>query len=102
VRIIKRSRVLQFGKNFPDASESLRTWVKVVGHSDWRNLIEVRSVYPSADPVKVHSGRTVVVFNIGGNKYRLVVAMHFNTTKVYVLRFLTHAEYNKENWKWQL
>jgi mRNA interferase HigB len=42
------------------------------------------------------------VFNICGNKYRLICAMHFNTGKVFLLRFLTHAEYDKDQWKDQL
>jgi mRNA interferase HigB len=40
-----------------------------------------------------------VIFNIGGNKYRLITAIHYNTRKVFVLRFLTHAEYDSRGWK---
>jgi mRNA interferase HigB len=39
------------------------------------------------------------VFNIGGNKYRLIVALHYNTQCVFILRLLTHAEYSKDLWK---
>jgi len=52
-----------------------------------------------ADPVKVASGRTVVVFNIRGIRYRLVAAIHYNRQIVYTLRFMTHAEYSKNRWK---
>ena len=45
------------------------------------------------------SGRTVIVFNIAGNHYRLVTAIHFNTQLVYVLQFMTHAAYSRETWK---
>ena len=41
----------------------------------------------------------IVVFNIGGNKYRLIAAVHYNTQIVYALLFLTHAEYDKDKWK---
>lgn len=40
-----------------------------------------------------------MIFNIGGNKYRLITAIHYNTRKVFVLRFLTHVEYDSQGWK---
>jgi mRNA interferase HigB len=62
-------------------------------------MAEVRRAYPHADPVPVASGRSVVVFNIRGNRYRLVTAIHYNRQIVYTLRFMTHAEYSKDRWK---
>jgi len=62
-------------------------------------LAEVRAVHPHADPVVVASGRTVVVFNIRGNRYRLATAIHYNRQIIYTLRFMTHAEYSKNRWK---
>jgi mRNA interferase HigB len=59
----------------------------------------VRRTFPRADLVTVSSERTVVIFNIGGNKYRLITAIPSNTRKVFVLRFLTHAEYDSQGWK---
>jgi mRNA interferase HigB len=56
----------------------------------------------SADQVRVESGRTVVIFNIRGNNFRLICALHYNTGVVYALRFLTHAEYSKNQWKTEL
>jgi mRNA interferase HigB len=102
MRVIKRSRVHGFCRAHPDAETSLKSWLRIVRHANWRNFTGVRSVYPSADAVKVQSGRTVVVFNIGGNKYRMIVAVHYNTAKVYVLRFLTDEEYDEGHWKEQL
>jgi mRNA interferase HigB len=49
--------------------------------------------------VTVRSGRQVVVFNIGGNKYRLITAIHYNRQLVFTLRVLTHAEYSRDDWK---
>ena len=62
----------------------------------------MRSMFPSADWVTVRSGRKVVVFNVAGNEFRLVCAVHFNTGMVFALRFLTHAEYSQESWKDEL
>ena len=47
----------------------------------------------------VGSKRTVTVFNASGNKYRLLTAIHYNRKIVFTLRFLTHAEYSKDEWK---
>jgi mRNA interferase HigB len=71
----------------------------VVREADWKNIQDVRRVYPHADLVTVESGNVVTVFNIGGNKYRLVAAIHYNRQRVYVLRILSHAEYDKDRWK---
>ena len=65
----------------------------------WGSLQDVRRVYPPADAVTVASGGTVTVFNLCGNKYRLIVAIHFNRQRVYILRLLRHAEYSKGRWK---
>jgi mRNA interferase HigB len=77
-------------------------WLKLAREARWRNIHELRQTLPSADGVRVASGRTVTAFNIGGNKYRLVVAIHYAWTMVYVLRFMSHAEYDKAKWKAEL
>ena len=84
------------------AASSLRQWVKVVRPVRWRSFAELRRTFPSADLVRVKSGRDVMVFNIGGNDFRLVCAVHFNTEMVFALRFMTHAEYSKDTWKNEL
>ena len=59
-------------------------------------------VFRSADEVTVRSGRKVVIFKIGGNSYRLITAIHYNRGRLFVLRFMTHAEYSKERGKKEL
>jgi mRNA interferase HigB len=90
------------GKKHPNAARYLEIWRTVVKAATWRNLMEVRRTYPGTDSVKVSSGRQVQVFNVCGNEYRLIVAVHFNRQIVYTLRFLTHAEYSKDRWKAEL
>ena len=65
-------------------------------------MADVRGCYPNADTVRVRSGRAVIVFNVCGNTYRLIVALHFNSQMAYTLRFLTHAEYDRDGWKEEL
>jgi mRNA interferase HigB len=99
MRIIARKRLREFVEQFPDAAEPLEKWYRLFCAAEWENLQDVRRVYPHADMVAVASGNTVTVFNIGGNKYRLITAIHYNRQRVYVLRLLTHAEYSKNLWK---
>ena len=60
---------------------------------------ETRKTYPHADQVTVRSGRVVTVFNICGNDFRLITAIHYDRQKVFILNFLTHAEYSRSSWK---
>jgi mRNA interferase HigB len=99
MRIIHGGTVKGWAAQFPDAAEALTAWLKVATQATWNSLAEVRQVYPHADPVAVASGRTVVVFNIRGNRYRMVTAVHYNRQPIYTLRFMTHAEYSKDRWK---
>ena len=99
MRIIHGGTVRVWADNHRDACESLSAWVRNTKLATWRNLAEVRQVYPHADAVVVESGRTVVVFNIRGNRYRLIAAIHYNRQVVYTLKFMTHAEYSKDRWK---
>ena len=99
MRIVKEAFLTLAAKEYPKAAGYLETWRKVVRAASWKSLAEARKTYPSADGVKVKSGRQVTIFNVCGNDFRLVVAIHFNRQVVFTLRFMTHAEYSKENWK---
>jgi mRNA interferase HigB len=99
VRVVKPSRIREYQDAYPKASSSLGRWLELVEMHSWSNLQELRRVFRSADAVTVASGRTVTVFNIGGNDYRLITAIHYNTGVIYVMLFMTHAEYDKDAWK---
>jgi mRNA interferase HigB len=77
----------------------LAHWVAVVRTARWTRFQDTRRQFPSADQVLADSGKPVVVFNICGNKYRLVAAVHYNRQRVYTLAFMTHAEYSENAWK---
>lgn len=102
VRVIKPSRIRQHAKDYPDAKMALLGWLRIARRASWGSLQDVRKDMPHADGVDVYSGRTVTVFNIGGNKYRLITSIVYRSYTVYVLRFLTHKEYNTEKYKEQL
>jgi mRNA interferase HigB len=94
MHIISPHKLRQFWQRYPDSESSLRAWIKHVKRSDWNNFADVRANYPQADQV----GR-LTVFNIAGNKYRLVVANHLNRGKVFVRHILTHSDYDSGHWK---
>lgn len=99
MRIITRKRLREYAHNYPDAAEPLARWEQFVQTATWASIQDVRRAFPHADAVAVESEKIITIFNIGGNKYRLIVAIHYNTQRVYVLRLLTHAEYSKDLWK---
>jgi len=99
VRIIKEKFLRDAAEQYPKAAKYLAAWTASVRAATWRNLVEVRRSYGSADLVHVRSGRPVIVFNVCGNTYRLIVAMHFNSQLVFTLGFLTHSEYDSDDWK---
>jgi mRNA interferase HigB len=99
LRIIKEKFLREAIPPRSKAGKWLEAWITVVRLADWASIREVRMTYPSADPVKVASGRSVTVFNVCGNDYRLIVAIHYNKRRVYTLDFMTHAGYDKNTWK---
>ncbi len=102
MRIIKTSMLTTFWEGHREAEASLRTWVQQTKAAEWRSFAELRKTFPSADLVTVASGRSVVVFNIAHNRYRLIAAVHYRTRIVYTLMVLTHKEYDRSVWKEQL
>ena len=94
MRVIKRGALVRFWQDHPDAQSSLASWYAVVRESEWKTPVELRRVYPSADLV----GRRTV-FNIAGNKYRLIARVNYRAQRVFVLYILTHAEYDTGAWK---
>jgi mRNA interferase HigB len=102
MRIIKPSRIAQFARTYPTARAGLEHWLACAGAARWKHLVDTRKTFPHADEVTVKSGRTVTVFNIKRNDYRLITAIHYNLGKVFVLMFMTHGDYDKDHWKDQL
>ncbi len=99
MKIIKPSTVQAWARTHPKAGSSLLGWLALMKAARFGDFAALRAVFASADMVRVRSGRKVIVFNIGGNNYRLIAAVHFNTQRAFALRFLTHAEYSKDKWK---
>ncbi|MGA1282972.1 MAG: type II toxin-antitoxin system HigB family toxin [Prochlorothrix sp.] len=94
MHIISRKALQIFWELYPDSKAPLTRWFKIVSNTNFANFDDLRAVFPSADQVG-----NLTVFNIGGNKYRLVAAVHFNRGKVYIRHVLTHKAYDQGKWK---
>jgi mRNA interferase HigB len=99
MRVIKPKRIREYAAEFPETRAGLEHWLRNTRAGRWNHLADVRKTFPHADEVKVASGRTVVVFNVKKNDFRLITAIHYNLGKVFVLRLMTHANYDKQAWK---
>ncbi len=94
MHIISRKTLRQFWEQHPDSESALIRWFKIMQQHDFTSFETLRATFPTADKVG-----DFIVFNIGGNKYRLITAIHFNRRKVYIRHVLTHPEYDRGAWK---
>jgi len=94
VHVITRKRLNDFAALHPPALTTLERWYRLMKRNNFGSFAELRVLFPSADQV---GNRTV--FNLGGNKYRLIAAIHYNRHRIYIRHIFTHVEYDKNNWK---
>jgi mRNA interferase HigB len=94
MHIITPAKLREFWEKHPNAEASLRLWNKRIKKGQLQNFDELRQTFPSADQVG-----NLTVFNIGGNNYRLISFIDYRYQKVFIRHVLTHAEYDKEDWK---
>jgi mRNA interferase HigB len=93
VRIISRKALREFWQKHADAERPLRAWYQDVKHSDWEGPADIKNTYQNCSFVSNNR----VVFNIKGNKYRIVVMVQY-TFRIVFIRFVgTHKEYDRIN-----
>lgn len=89
-------------RQYPDAAREIEAWASLVESLRWHHFTEVREIFKDADAVNGY-----VIFNIRGNRYRLITVIHYARTTaekqtsghIYIRSFLTHKEYdNRCNW----
>ncbi|GAA4325095.1 type II toxin-antitoxin system HigB family toxin [Pigmentiphaga soli] len=91
MRVIAISALRQFWEAHPDAEHAIKAWVDEANKAQWTQPADIKAQYRSASILKNRR----VVFNIKGNDYRLIVAIAFKLSIVYVKFIGTHAEYDK-------
>ncbi len=93
MRILSRRTLRDFWTQHFDSKDQLQTWYRETEKSSWKNINDLKIEYPNASILKDKK----IVFNIKGNKYRLIVKINFEYQIIWVLFLGTHAEYDKIN-----
>jgi mRNA interferase HigB len=94
MHIISKKSLNEFSKAHADVATALKIWHQIAKSAQWQNIQEVKKSYSSADA----AGR-FTVFNIKGNKYRLIVSIDYERQIIYIKYVLTHSEYDSGRWK---
>ena len=93
MRVIAKKILKEFWEKHPDCEQQLKSWYQEAGNAEWKNSNEIKTEYPYASILSDNR----VVFNIKGNKYRLIVKISY-TFQIIWIRFIgTHSEYDKIN-----
>jgi mRNA interferase HigB len=91
MRILSRSTLRDFWETHSDAEDPLKAWYYEASRADWQSPVDVKAAHPSASII----ANDRVVFNIKGNRYRLIVAMRYDIGMIFIRFIGTHAEYDK-------
>ena len=91
MNVIKRKTIIEYYTRHPDSRASLESWYHEADKAKWHGPADVKKRYPSADII----GENRIVFNIHGNRYRLIVKVAYTAGIVYIRFIGTHAEYSK-------
>jgi mRNA interferase HigB len=99
VRVIAVKPLREFWERHPDAKRPLRLWYKTALRAEWTSLQDVRRTYPHADAVRTRGGGLLTVFNVTGNKYRLIARIRYDYRLINVRAVVTHEQYSRGAWK---
>lgn len=91
MHVISRLKLIKFWEKHSDAETPLRIWFKKVEKAKWKNINDLKEDFPSADYI----GKNRVVFDIKGNKFRILVLVYFDGQKLFIRFVGTHSEYDK-------
>jgi mRNA interferase HigB len=94
LHVISRKKLKEAAFRHNDLEAPLDVWFRITKRACWQTLTDVRKTFSTADAVAKWT-----VFNIKGNKYRLVTEINYRFRRVYIRHVLTHAEYDQEKWK---
>ncbi len=94
MHIISQRRIKEAAQLHKTSARALGQWHKVMKKAELKDFAQLKALFNSADKVG-----DLYVFNIGGNKLRLIAAIHFNRQKVFIREILTHAEYDQGKWR---
>lgn len=94
MHILTRGRIVDAIAKFPEAESALLSWYSIMKKSEPKDFAELKQLFPAVDKVgQFH------VFDIGGNKIRLIAVVKFQGRRVYIRHILSHKEYDQNKWK---
>lgn len=91
MRIISRKTLREFWEKHPDSRQPLQAWYDDAKHADWKSPADIKSIYRNASFL----ANNRVVFNIKGNSYRLIVAVQYAHSLLYIRFVGTHKQYDR-------
>ncbi len=94
MHIISYKKILQFIEKHPNSKGPLEGWYRIARKESFLSFQDIKNIFPSSDQVK-----RFVIFNIGGNNFRLIVFVNYKSKRIFIRHILTHADYDKEKWK---
>ena len=90
-RILYRSTLRNFWETRPDVEEALKTWYYEASHADWLSPTDIKAAHRNASII----ANDRIVFNIKGNRYRLIVAVRYDISIIFIRFIGTHTEYDR-------
>ena len=94
MRVVSHKAIRMFCEEHPQARGAMDQWYRVAKRATWTSFAEVKQTFNTADFVTPY-----VVFDSGGNKYRLIAEINFSRVALYIRGILTHKEYEKGVWQ---
>jgi mRNA interferase HigB len=94
VKLTGRDLIQLFARTHPDSRSSLKSWTQAMESNSFKHFVELKKTFGSADQVKPYT-----VFDISGNKYRLIAVVNYALQSVSIECVLTHAQYDEGRWR---
>lgn len=94
MHVITRKRLNDFAEEHPEVRSALQRWYQLARNHNFTSLEDLRATFSGVD----RFGK-LTIFDIGGNKVRLIAAIHYNRRRIYIRAVLTHEEYDRDAWK---
>ena len=99
MRIITERKLREFWESADGAEKArrqraIRTWIAIVRNAEWNNFADIRRTFNHSDVFG-----TCTIFDVGGNKYRIVAKSAFGIKALFIRAVLTHAEYDRKDWQ---
>ncbi|MGH7826263.1 MAG: type II toxin-antitoxin system HigB family toxin [Candidatus Binatia bacterium] len=96
MKLVGRDLIQRFARKHPDSRSSLKSWTQIMESNSFNHFVGLKKTFGSADQVKPHT-----VFNISGNKYRLIAVVDYALQSVSIECVLMHSEYDEGRWRKQ-